>query len=133
MPVPAWAALTAPRSRPSPVCDLTESITYVRVARVVEVPKGRMLEVNVGLRSIVLCHIREGWFALDNVCTHAYAKLSEGRLRKTRLICPLHGGAFDCRTGAAIGSPAVVPLGTYAVRLNGDDVEIALEQQPFGS
>lgn len=107
--------------------------TFVRVARVADVPRARMLEVNVGARSVVLCHTREGWFAVDNVCTHAYAKLSEGRLRKTTLICPLHGGSFDCRTGAAIGSPAVVPLRSYAVRVVGADVEIALEERPGGS
>lgn len=107
--------------------------TFVRVARAADLPRGRMLEVTVGSRSIVLCHTREGWFAVDNVCTHAYAKLSEGRLRKTKLVCPLHGGSFDCRTGAAIGSPAVAPLGTYVVRLSGEDVEIALPAQPAGS
>ena len=106
---------------------------FVRVARIADVPRGRMLEVTVGPRSIVLCHTREGWFAVDNVCTHAYAKLSEGRLRKTKLICPLHGGSFDCRTGAAIGPPATAPLGTYAVRLTGGDVEVALGAQPAGS
>lgn len=99
----------------------------MRVAGVADVPKGRTLEVTVGPRSILLCHTRDGWFAVDNVCTHAYAKLSEGRLRKAKLICPLHGGSFDCRTGAAIGAPAVLPLGTYAVRLSGEDVEIAVE------
>lgn len=106
---------------------------FVRVARVSDVREGSMLEVDVGSRSVVLCRTREGWFALDNVCTHAYAKLSEGRLRKMRLICPLHGGAFDCRTGAVIGSPAVVPLRTYAVRVIGDEVEVALEEQCAGS
>lgn len=106
---------------------------FVRVARVADVPKGRMLEVTVGSRNIVLCHTREGWFAVDNICTHAYAKLSEGRLRKTRLICPLHGGSFDCRSGVAIGPPAVAPLATYAVRLTGEDVEIAVGMQPGGS
>ncbi len=99
---------------------------FVRVARVADVPRGRTLEITVGSRNIILCHTREGWFAVDNVCTHAYAKLSEGRLRKTRLICPLHGGSFDCRTGAAIGAPAVAPLASYAVRLSGGDVEIAV-------
>jgi 3-phenylpropionate/trans-cinnamate dioxygenase ferredoxin subunit len=107
--------------------------TFVHVARAADVPKGRMLEITVGSRSIVLCHTRDGWFALDNVCTHAYAKLSEGRLRKMKLICPLHGGSFDCRTGAAIGSPAVTPLGTYAVRLVGESVEVALAAQGGGS
>lgn len=111
---------------------MTES-TFVRVARIADVPRGSMLEVTVGSRSIVLCHTREGWFAADNVCTHAYTKLSEGRLRKTKLICPLHGGSFDCRTGAAIGPPAAAPLGTYAVRLSGEDVEIALGPGPTGS
>ncbi len=106
---------------------------FVRVARAADVPAGRMLEVIVGTSSILLCHTREGWFAVDNVCTHAYAKLSEGRLRKTRLICPLHGGSFDCRTGAATGAPAAAPLATYAVRLKGDDVEIALQKRPAGS
>lgn len=106
---------------------------FVRVARIADVPTGRMLEVIVGPRSILLCHTREGWFAVDNVCTHAYAKLSEGQLRKMRLICPLHGGSFDCRTGAALGAPAAAPLGTYAVRLTGEDVEIALETPPAGS
>jgi 3-phenylpropionate/trans-cinnamate dioxygenase ferredoxin subunit len=106
---------------------------FVQVARVADVPRGRMLEISVGSRSIVLCHTREGWFALDNVCTHAYAKLSEGRLRKTKLMCPLHGGTFDCRTGAAIGSPAVTALGTYAVRLVGENVEVALAAQVAGS
>jgi nitrite reductase/ring-hydroxylating ferredoxin subunit len=111
---------------------LSES-AFVRVARIADVPRGRMLEVTLGARSILLCHTREGWFAVDNVCTHAYSKLSEGRLRKTRLICPLHGGSFDCRTGAAIGAPAVAPLATYAIRLTAEDVEIALETQPTGS
>lgn len=106
---------------------------FVRVARIADVPRGRMLEVIVGARSIVLCHTREGWYAVDNVCTHAYAKLSEGQLRKTRLICPLHGGSFDCRTGAAMGAPAVAPLATYTIRLMGEDVEIALEKPSAGS
>ena len=106
---------------------------FVPVARAADVPRGRMLEVTVGPRNILLCHTRDGWFATDNVCTHAYAKLSEGRLRKTRLICPLHGGAFDCRTGEAIGSPAVAPLATYAVRVTGENVEIAVGEQSADS
>lgn len=107
--------------------------TFVQVARATDVPRGGMLEISVGARSLVLCHTREGWFALDNVCTHAYAKLSEGRLRKNKLICPLHGGSFDCRTGAAIGSPAVAPLAIHAVRLVGENVEVALAAEAAGS
>lgn len=101
---------------------------FHRVAAITDVPEGGMLEVDIAQRNILICHTREGWFAVDNVCTHAYAKLSEGRLRGKRLICPLHGGSFDCRTGAAIGQPAITPLKAYAVRVSGEDVEITFEE-----
>jgi 3-phenylpropionate/trans-cinnamate dioxygenase ferredoxin subunit len=99
---------------------------YRRVASVADAPEGRMFAVDVEGRDILICHARDGWFALDNVCTHAFARLHEGRLRGARLICPLHGASFDCRNGALLGPPAVVALKTHAVRIVGDDVEVAL-------
>jgi nitrite reductase/ring-hydroxylating ferredoxin subunit len=41
-------------------------------------------------------------------------------------MCPLHGASFDCRNGAVLGAPAVMPLKTYPVRCVGDDVEVAI-------
>jgi nitrite reductase/ring-hydroxylating ferredoxin subunit len=105
------------------------SNNYLRVAAVTDVPEGKMIEVTLAGKPLVLCHAKDGWFALDNVCTHAYAKMSEGRLRGVRLICPLHGASFDCRTGAVLGAPALYPLKTYAVRVSGGDVEIAVGTQ----
>jgi nitrite reductase/ring-hydroxylating ferredoxin subunit len=94
---------------------------------------GAMVKVDTAAGEIVVCHTNEGWFALQNLCTHAYAKLNEGRLRGIRLICPLHGASFDCRSGAVLGPPAVAPLKIYAIRVTGDDVEIALDaEQPPG-
>jgi nitrite reductase/ring-hydroxylating ferredoxin subunit len=78
-------------------------------------------------REIVICHTREGVFALDNICTHAHTRMCEGRLRKTRLICPLHGASFDVRDGRVLGPPAVVPLPTYPVRVVNGTIEISLE------
>ena len=110
---------------------MTESTdNFVRVARAADVPEGGMTELTVGSHNILLCHTRDGWFAVENVCTHGYAKLSEGRLRGRRLICPLHGGSFDCRTGAAIGPPALTALKAYAVRINGEAVEVSLDGRP---
>ena len=85
-----------------------------------------MREVELEDRSLLICRINGAWHALDNLCTHAYAKLTDGRLRGVKLICPLHGGVFDCRTGAAIGRPAVLPLRVYPVRIVGDRVEVAI-------
>ena len=100
---------------------------FQRVASVADVAEGKMLAVDVAGREVLVCHTRDGWFALDNVCTHAYSRLSEGRLRGSRIVCPLHGASFDCRTGAVLGAPAVQPLKTYTVRIVGEDVEVALD------
>jgi nitrite reductase/ring-hydroxylating ferredoxin subunit len=94
------------------------------------VPLGSMRACVIGGREIVICHSREGVFALDNICTHAHARLCEGRLRATRLVCPLHGGSFDIRDGRVLGPPAAAPLTTHAVRVVGDTIEVALTPVP---
>jgi 3-phenylpropionate/trans-cinnamate dioxygenase ferredoxin subunit len=77
-------------------------------------------------REIVVCATKDGVFALDNICTHAFARLNEGRLRGTRLICPLHGAGFDVRDGRALGAPASRPLTTHRVHSVEDRVEITV-------
>lgn len=105
---------------------MTEPV-YVPVLSLTEIPQGRMQTRVLEGREIVICHTREGVFALDNICTHAHTRMCEGRLRKTRLICPLHGASFDVRDGRVLGPPAVVPLPTYPVRVVNGTIEISLE------
>jgi 3-phenylpropionate/trans-cinnamate dioxygenase ferredoxin subunit len=87
-----------------------------------------MLAIDFGARSILLCHTKEGWYAVDNICTHAYARLNEGRLRGTRLVCPLHGASFDCRTGNVLAAPATERLNSYRTRVSGENVEVAIDE-----
>jgi len=96
------------------------------VLKLAELPVGSMRAVTVLGRELVICHTREGVFALDNICSHAHARLCEGRLRGTRLVCPLHGGSFDARDGRVLGAPADAPLACYPVRLSGGSVEVSL-------
>jgi len=91
-----------------------------------ELRQGSMRSCEIVGRDILLCHTHEGVFALDNICTHAYARLSEGYLRGTRVLCPLHGGAFDIASGCALASPAVHKLATFPTRIVGDTIEVAV-------
>jgi nitrite reductase/ring-hydroxylating ferredoxin subunit len=95
---------------------------FQRVAVLSEVPRGATLCITFEEREILLCHTAEGLFAVDNLCSHAEARLCDGRLKGYRIFCPLHGGAFDVRDGSALARPATVPIPTYAVRLEGEDV-----------
>jgi nitrite reductase/ring-hydroxylating ferredoxin subunit len=99
---------------------------FVPVMKLGELPQGRMRACVVAGREIVICHTRAGVFALDNICTHAHARLCEGRLRAARLVCPLHGAAFDVRDGRVLGAPAQLPLTTYAVRILAGAIEVAV-------
>jgi nitrite reductase/ring-hydroxylating ferredoxin subunit len=99
---------------------------FLPVMRLAELPLGSMRACLIGAREILVCHSREGVFALDNICTHAHARLCEGRLRATRLTCPLHGATFDIRDGRVLGPPAEVPVQTHAVRVLDGAIEVAL-------
>lgn len=103
---------------------------FEAVVKLAELPVGSMRTWIIGERELVICHTREGLFALDNICTHAHARLCEGRLRATRLVCPLHGASFDIRDGRVLGPPALVPLATHAVRVTDGMVEVALASPP---
>jgi nitrite reductase/ring-hydroxylating ferredoxin subunit len=79
-----------------------------------------------GGRRLVLCRTREGLFALEDRCTHAETPMSEGRLRGCRLVCPLHGAAFDVRDGRVLGGPATRPLTCFPLRVVEGRVEVLL-------
>ena len=101
------------------------SAEFTPVLPLSELPLGAMRAVKIGERELVVCHTKDGLFAVDNVCSHAYARLCEGRLRGTRLICPLHGASFDVRDGRVLGPPAAQPLAAFAVRVQDGMVELA--------
>ena len=113
---------------PRRVPAVTELIFHPALA-LAELPRGRMRCVRVAGREVLVCHSREGVFALDNVCTHAFARKDEGRLRGVRLICPLHGASFDVRDGRVLGPPASQPLRRYQVRILDGTIEVALEAE----
>ncbi len=99
---------------------------FERALPLAEIPQGGMRAVTVSGREIVVCHTREGVYALDNICSHAHARMCEGRLRSTRIVCPLHGASFDIRDGKVLGPPAVMPLPTFQVRVVDGMVEVAV-------
>jgi len=81
-------------------------------------PKG----VRVGDVQIALVRLADGIFAVNDVCTHEYALLSDGYCEDGKLECPLHQACFDVRTGRALNEPAEVDVATYRVKVEGGAV-----------
>ena len=92
------------------------------VAKVSDIPEGRTLRVVVDGVEILLCHADGNIYAIEDICTHDGAPLDQGQLEGCRITCARHGAQFDVRTGEVLALPAVIPLPTYTVRVQGDDV-----------
>ena len=98
---------------------------FISVANLSELPQGKTLCVEREGREILLCRTADGIFAVDNLCTHGAARLCEGKLKGQRILCPMHGAAFDVRDGSALTRPAVKPLACYRVRLEGEQIQVS--------
>ena len=100
---------------------------WVRAASRSDLAEGEALGVEVSGRSIALYNVDGTIFATDNICTHAYARLSDGWLDGELIECPLHAARFDIRTGKVLDPPATEDLRTYPVRVVDDEIQVKLE------
>lgn len=100
--------------------------TFQPVARVSDIPRKQTRSFGVGDSRILIAHTSDGFFALADACTHADSRLSHGRLRGCRIVCPLHGAAFDVRDGRVLKGPATRPVPSYPLRVVDDRLEVSL-------
>ncbi len=94
------------------------------IAKTSDVPPGTAKRFDVDGTEVLLCNVGGAFYAVEDVCTHDGGPLDQGELEGCEIMCPRHGALFDVTTGAALTLPAVVPLPTYAVTVDGDDVSV---------
>lgn len=106
----------------------SDELSWLRAARRADLAAGEVIGVEVAGRQIALYDCDGTIYATDNICTHAYARLSDGWLDGAAIECPLHAARFDVRTGKVLDPPATEDLKTYRVRVTDGDIEIGLDQ-----
>ena len=75
---------------------------------------------------IVICRLRDEYFAIENRCSHAQSAFNAGRVRGYQIICPLHGATFDIRDGSATSLPAKQPIRSFTLRIVDGMIEVKL-------
>ncbi len=104
----------------------TQTLTFI--ARTDEVEPGYALQVPIdGREPVALVRLDEGYFVIDDTCTHGAASMSEGDIIGCEIECPFHSGRFDIRTGAATAFPCTKALTIYPVKVEDDQVFAALD------
>jgi nitrite reductase/ring-hydroxylating ferredoxin subunit len=103
-------------------------LRWVKVARVGDLAPGTMKRAELDvLHTITLANVEGEYHALDQRCPHANFPLYAGRLVGHRLVCAGHSWVFDARTGAIIAPRDGIPVRTYPVRVEGEDVLVGWE------
>ena len=97
----------------------------MRVAAVADVPPGTGRVVVAKGRVLALFNVHGTFYALDNTCLHRGGPVGEGDLEETIVTCPWHGFQYDVTSGRNLFDPEV-GLETFAVRVEGDDIFVAV-------
>ncbi|MDP9238613.1 MAG: non-heme iron oxygenase ferredoxin subunit [Chloroflexota bacterium] len=94
------------------------------VAKVSDTPPGTITVHEVDGKRIALCNVNGRFYAIDDVCTHDGGSLDQGELEGELVECPRHGAKFDVTDGRPVTLPAVRPVKTYKVQVEGDEVKV---------
>jgi nitrite reductase/ring-hydroxylating ferredoxin subunit len=100
---------------------------FVTVAKADFLEPGELMYVEVDDEPVCLINLDGELHAINDVCTHEDASLTDGTIDGDLIECPLHGGAFNIRTGEPANLPVVVPIEKYTVRIVADEVQIAVK------
>ncbi|MGH7502626.1 MAG: Rieske (2Fe-2S) protein [Longimicrobiales bacterium] len=90
-----------------------------------EVPPGTLLGIEVDDEPICLANADGTVYAIRDNCTHQDYPMHEGTIEGPEIECAWHGARFDLATGRVTRLPALKPIRTYEVKIEGDDIFLA--------
>jgi nitrite reductase (NADH) small subunit/3-phenylpropionate/trans-cinnamate dioxygenase ferredoxin subunit len=104
---------------------------FQTVCRASEVPEGEGKTVAFKGRLIALFRVGGQMHAIDDVCPHMGASLSGGYVENGIVTCPWHAWRFRLADGAWADNPRI-KIGCYPVRVQGDEVQVQVEDRQSG-
>jgi nitrite reductase/ring-hydroxylating ferredoxin subunit len=117
---------------------------FLEVAKTDELRTGTMKAAVVGSREILVARIGDTYYAADKRCPHMKGDLSQGKLEKTIVTCPVHGSQFDISSGRVVrwlGGGLMSKMSTvlklsrnltvYEVKVEGDSILVEVEPRSY--
>jgi 3-phenylpropionate/trans-cinnamate dioxygenase ferredoxin component len=102
--------------------------TYVHACALSDLADESAIGLEIDDQFVCVAKSKGEVFAISDICSHADVNLSEGEVEDGTVECWLHGSRFDLRTGQPIGLPANRPVPTYPVKIEGDDIYVAIKE-----
>lgn len=85
---------------------------------------GEHLVVDVDGVDVGIFKLEDGFYALEDVCTHDGAEISSGEFDGDEIICPRHGARFCIRTGEVKSAPAYEDIASLAVKVEDGRIKV---------
>jgi 3-phenylpropionate/trans-cinnamate dioxygenase ferredoxin subunit len=101
-------------------------MAFVSIVKAQDLPDGERIVVELGELWVAVFNVGGRYYAIEDACTHDDGPLAEGELEGMEIACPRHGARFHLETGKAT-FPAVKPAARFAVRVEGEDVQVDIE------
>ncbi len=80
--------------------------------------------VDVDGIEVAVFKLEEGFYALEDVCTHDGAEIASGEIDGDEIICPRHGARFCIKTGEVKCAPAYEDIASLDVKLDAGRVKV---------
>lgn len=97
---------------------------WIDVATLESFPPGTCKVVPIDGMPIAVFNVDGRFYAIDNICTHEYAELSDGQLEGEEIVCPMHGARFSVITGMVTSPPAYEDLRIFPVQVADGMVQV---------
>lgn len=85
------------------------------------------LSVKAGQTEVGVYLVNGQYYALEDICPHAYALLSQGFVMDDEIECPLHAARFNIATGKCTGGPGGRDLKVYPLCVEEDRILVKVE------
>jgi 3-phenylpropionate/trans-cinnamate dioxygenase ferredoxin subunit len=108
------------------VTESTQRGQFLRACAVADVADGSAVRVVLDGVPVAIVRSDGEFYGIHDVCSHANVALSEGEIEGRTIECWLHGSRFDLVTGRPTGLPATQPVPVYPVKIDGDDIYVAV-------
>ena len=101
---------------------------WIDVMAEADLNDGDVVGVEIEGEEVALYRVEGQVHATADLCTHGFARMSEGFLEGCEIECPIHQGRFDVRTGEALSGPVAEPLPCHSVRRSEGRIWIRLNR-----
>jgi nitrite reductase/ring-hydroxylating ferredoxin subunit len=107
-----------------------EKADWIQAAAEADLAEGRMAEVTVGDRQVLLARAGGRIHACAAECPHYKGHLARGGLSGYTVTCPSHNARFDLRDGRLLSPPALNDLAVHDVKVEGGKVWVRFGDAP---